>query len=119
MLFKLIGVALILFGLFWAYNNVKIDTMEICIDVQEEMLPITCQVQDDCVMYLTSAYTVGYPRSALFTSILTETTSCNEGHCYLKSFDFKDNLVNKRCEGNQTSLSYKVTGKDIMAIKES
>jgi hypothetical protein len=117
MFLKIIGVILIVIGLYWAYNNVGIDLMDICIDDQEEMLPITCQIKSDCVNYLTSAYTIGYPKTELFTDILEETTSCKDGHCYLKSFDFKNNLINQRCGDNQSIISYKVTGKDIMAIK--
>jgi len=117
MIGKIILAAIVIVALYWGFNNFKVDTMDICMSNQEELLPITCEFQEDCVMYLTSAYVAGYPRTELFQEILTDTTSCNEGHCYLKSFDFKDNLLNKRCESNTSLMSYKVTGKDIMAIK--
>ena len=108
---------MIVVGGYYAYDNLKLDTIDICIAQQENMLPITCQVQQDCVMYLTSAYTTGYPRTDLFTSILTETTSCKEGHCYLRSFDFKENRLDAaKCYTNETSLTYKVTLKDLSSI---
>lgn len=117
MIGKILIAALIIFAAWYGYNNYKYDTTTVCIENQEELVPVTCEVQDDCVMYLTSAYTAGYPRSDLYTGLLTQVTSCKENYCYLKSFDFAENMPNKRCEDNMTSMLFKVTLKDIMAVK--
>lgn len=51
------------------------------------------------------------------TGILTQVSSCKEGHCVLKSFDFAENMPNKRCEAEQTPLLFKSTLKDLIAIR--
>jgi hypothetical protein len=115
---KAIIAVCIIFAFIWVYNNYEVDTMDVCIGNEEIMMPITCQLQNDCVMYLTSAYTVGYPRTDMFTNLLTDVASCKDGHCYRKAFDFKDNrLLTKQCTINETTLSYKVTLKDMAAIR--
>jgi hypothetical protein len=117
-LLRLIGIVVVIYAIFWAYGNLKIDNIDICVAEEEILLPITCLQKDDCTLYLTSSFTEGYPRTELFTSILEDTASCVEGHCYLKTFDFRDNMANKRCMQEQMKLTYKVTSKDILAIKE-
>jgi hypothetical protein len=113
----IIGICIV-FALIWAYSNFQIETMDVCISKEEVMMPITCEIQQDCVMYLTSAFTVGYPRTDMFTSILSDVTSCQNGHCYRKSFDFKDNrLLTKQCSINETVMSYKVTLEDMASVR--
>lgn len=114
---NIIIIALLVIGAWYGYSHFKIDTMEVCMDQNKDLIPITCEVQNDCILYLTSAYTNGYPRSDTFTGILNQVTSCDDGHCYLNSFDFKENRPNNRCEANETALVFKVTLEDMMAIR--
>ena len=110
---KIIILIIILAGAWYAYNNIYVDVSKICISKNAQELPITCIKDQDCVNYLVSAYTIGYPDTLTFRNILNEVTYCQGGKCQKKLFVFKDS-----CSGNETSLLYRLTPKDWIAIKK-
>lgn len=117
-LIKTVIVLAILAAAGWyAYGHINVDNLDVCQGKQKNMIPVTCQTNEDCVMYLTSAYTAGYPRTNVFTKILSQTSECAKGYCHITSFDFQDNKPNKACGLNETMTPYPVTLKDILAIK--
>jgi hypothetical protein len=103
-------IALIIIG-WWAYNNYEVKTVSICVGQEDKMLPITCEVRDDCVKYLTSSLTGEYPRTDLTLKILDDHASCKMGTCYVKQFNYLDA---KGCGTGQMLYRYSVTVKDMV-----
>lgn len=108
---KIIGIIIIAVILLWAYNNVKVDTLTICVGEEITPLEATCVESSDCAKYLTSIYGE-YPDTPMYNYLLTQTTTCNQGKCEQQNFRFKD-----VCKTGEQPLVYKVTLKELMSSK--
>ena len=106
---KIVFIALICLALFWAFNNVKIGTMTVCVSQDSNELDVTCVENFDCVNYLTSLYGT-YPDTPMYQFILTQTTSCELGNCQLRNFTF-----DRTCLSGETPVVYKVTASELLS----
>lgn len=108
---KLITIAIIVVAIMWAWNNIKIDTLTICVGDEITPLEATCVESSDCARYMTSVYGQ-YPDTPMYNYLLTQTTTCNQGKCEQQEFRFKD-----VCKQGETPLVYKVTAKELISSK--
>lgn len=109
---KIFMIIVIIFAGYWAYNNVNITTITICVTDQREQTSITCVTSRDCAKYLTSLYGE-YPDTAMYRHILSQTAICSLGQCELNEFEIKDKCV----PGEERAIRYKATLKDIISTK--
>ena len=113
-------VILVLIVVGWyAYSNYNFQTVEICTSKTATELAIPCDTASDCIAHMKVMYATTYPETDVFNGIMTQVSGCNtNGMCTLKSFDFAENRPSGKCEPTETNMIYKVTLKDLMAIKE-
>jgi hypothetical protein len=110
---KLILIAIICALAFWAYGNVKMDTLTVCVGENSTELDVTCVSNTDCVNYLTSLYGA-YPDTPMYEFVLSQTTSCELGKCQQRDFAF-----DRVCEPGETPIVYKVTLEELWSKKST
>jgi hypothetical protein len=108
---KVLVIALILIAGWYAYENVKIDTVTVCVEKNSTELAVTCVESSDCARYLTSLYG-SYPDTPMYRFLVEEASTCSLGTCDIRNFEFKD-----QCVEGEVPLVYKVTAKELVSTK--
>lgn len=105
---KIFMIIIIMFAAYWAYGNINVSTVNICISQEKQQTSITCVTSRDCANFLTSLYG-DYEDTSMNRFILSQTTTCNIGQCEINHFERK-----KQCSPGERSIKYKATLKDIL-----
>lgn len=108
---KILVIALLVLAAFYAYDNVKIDTVTVCVEKQSEELAVTCVDNSDCAKYLTSLYG-SYPDTPMYRFLVEEASTCSLGTCDIRNFEFRD-----ECVAEEVPLVYKVTAKELLSTR--
>lgn len=113
MMLKLLAfIALVAIG-WYAYHNIAVKEVNLCVGETDRILPITCQDRQDCVDYLTSPVSGEYPKTPMTEKMLDDHASCKMGQCYVREFSYLDTLPGG-CASNQMLYKYPMTTKDMV-----